>query len=239
MGIVLRRWQAGIPRDPDDTTMSPILSRRSTSIALRTLGLVVGGVLLLAVNYQYSMKQGRRHALARDSAIDAAIRHALDPATLVVEESGMPRFEAYPVADTFAGTPAPVDLNSAEGAREIAAVLREEAAKGPNFAGHYTVVSWNDEWRRMFAIVDARTGRVTFGPHYVSFGLGHRLNSSLLITDPVDQWRKEYGPDSKDLAGAYAESHYYQWNGERLVHLDVLTLGTEARASRAMHTTTH
>jgi hypothetical protein len=185
------------------------------------------------------MKQGRRHAMARDSAIDAAVRHALDPATLTVEESQMPRFADHPVTDTFTSTPAPVDLSSAENAQKFGEALRRGAAKGPNFAGHYTVVSWDlENGFKQFAVVDARTGRVVMG-HYISYGMAHRLDSSLLVTDPVDQWRKVYGPESKDPAGAHAESLYYHWNGERLVYINTLTLGTDARASRAINTQMH
>jgi hypothetical protein len=184
----------------------------------------------------------RLSAAERDSTIDAAVRHALDPASLAAEESRMPKFEAYPVADTFPGTPAPVDLESAEGAREFAAVLREAARKGPNFAGHYTAVTWVDNKtpsHRVFAVIDAWTGRVTMGPQDISFGLAYRLDSSLLVTDPIDRWRKEYGPDSTEPAGMFAESHYFNWNGERLVHLDALTIGSDARASAAVNDQVH
>jgi hypothetical protein len=221
--------------------MSPILSRRWMSIALRALLLAaVVGVLWVAIEKQ-QRHQARKEMIARDSAVARDVRAAMDPAVLAAEEARMPRFEAYPVTETFTGTPAPVVLDSVGGvdstderAREAAAVLREAAAKGPNFAGHYTAVSWVDSaGDRSFAVIDARTGRVTMGQHWISMGLSHRLDSSLLIADPIGPWREAYGLESEDLVGAYAQSVYYHWDGKRLNVIDVLLLGADIRRSSA------
>ena len=82
-------------------------------------------------------------------------------------------------------------------------VLGQGAAKGPNFAGHYTVVAWGcGSSCTSFAIVDSLTGRVIFpqeisginGTHFGSdsddfeseaktgyWGLRFRLDSKLLV----------------------------------------------------------
>lgn len=205
------------------------------SFVLRALLLaaVVTG-LWVAIEKQ-QRHQSRRRMIERDSAVAADVRAALDPATLAAEEARMPRFEAYPVTETFTGTPAPVNLDSVdERAREATAVLREAAAKGPNFAGHYTAVSWvGSDSNRSFAVIDARTGRVTMGTHWISMGLSHRLDSSLLITDPIGPWREAYGLESEELAGASIQSVYYHWDGERLNLINVLPLGAAIRRSYA------
>ncbi len=77
----------------------------------------------------------------------------------------VPRFEAYPTRVISNLKPARVDLKSHPRARRYRTRLREGAAEGPNFAGHFTVVGWGCgtsciQW----AVVDARTGAVYFPP---------------------------------------------------------------------------
>src|SRR5437763_667802 len=67
------------------------------------------------------------------------------------------------------------------------------ASKGPNFAGHYTAVTWG--WGtecQTLAIVDARTGRVYFAPSPLRLGAEYRRDSSL-IANPPRSWREVYG----------------------------------------------
>src|ERR1700694_5182515 len=76
-----------------------------------------------------------------------------------------PQFRDYFVADTYRGVPARVNFRISPDARSYRTRLREGAAKGPNFAGHFTIVTWgcgSDCYD--IAIVDARTGRVWFAP---------------------------------------------------------------------------
>src|SRR5947207_13114274 len=47
----------------------------------------------------------------------------------------LPRFEHYPVAETYKGPPAPAKLRR-PGDRLFRTRIREAAAKGPNCAGH-------------------------------------------------------------------------------------------------------
>ncbi len=142
----------------------------------------------------------------------------------------MPRFEDHPARDTFAGTPAPVDLASAEGARQFRTLLREAAARGPNFAGRYTYVEWGCGTAcQSFAIIDARTGGVTFGDRPLAVGARHRLDSELLIANPPDAWLRAYGADAADAVGGNAASVYYRWNGRQLIPLDSLPIGQHAR----------
>ncbi|HEU0013483.1 MAG TPA: hypothetical protein VFQ45_07350 [Longimicrobium sp.] len=139
----------------------------------------------------------------------------------------MPRFEQYPARDTFTGTPAPVKLESAR-AREFRTMLRQGAAKGPNFAGHYTVVEWGcGSPCHAYAIVDARTGRVAYmADEPAALGVGHRLDSEMLVVDPPGFWREAYGVNAPDVLTARA--YYYRWDGERLVLLDSLPVGRGA-----------
>lgn len=112
-----------------------------------------------------------------------------------------PHFEQYPVfPERRAGPPAAVNLRSNAKARRFRTVLRNGAAEGPNFAGHFTIVGWGcGSSCLQFAVVDAHNGMVQFPPDFsvVSgvhigtdnfeptgspfWGLRYRLDSSLLI----------------------------------------------------------
>jgi hypothetical protein len=127
----------------------------------------------------------------------------------------LPPYSKYPVSSTYKGKPAPAQPTS-KFAQRYRTVIREGAKKGPNFAGHYTVVFWGCGTAcAQFAIVDAENGKV-FDPPFkgVSFenpqggffkqsGIHYELNSSLLVLQGC--------PEDKDCA-----EHLYEWNGEKL-----------------------
>ena len=120
----------------------------------------------------------------------------------------LPRSEDYPVpkGERFTGRPAPVALSSKR-ARMYRTVLREGAKGGPNFAGHYTIVTWGAGLATFsMAVVDARTGRVYFPPFEEvgasSHGLpvidkGHnpawRIDSKLFAFAGMPDWDERKG----------------------------------------------
>lgn len=133
-------------------------------------------------------------------------------------QQSFPRFEDYPTSKDFTGKPAaPKLVRPAD--RQFRTVIRDGAAKGPNFAGHYTIVSWGcGSGCVSMTIVDARDGTVFQAPFRVlewgmplmkyegryaaneehfeplSFGLGSRL----LIVRGC--------PEEKNCA-----SYFYEW----------------------------
>ena len=127
-----------------------------------------------------------------------------------------PRFEDMPVTEKFAGKPAPVKLLTTE-ARRYRTVIREGAREGPNFAGHFTIVTWGcGAGCVQFAIVDAKTGLVYSPRFYVAARthfdeetdqpdepLQFRIDSKLLIVS---------GSPNEKNEGVY----YYSWDGKRL-----------------------
>lgn len=121
-----------------------------------------------------------------------------------------PQFEDFPASRKYKGIPAAVDLRSNPTARTYATRLRQGTRKGPNFAGHYTVVSWgcgsNCESN---TIVDALTGRVYDGIGDER-GADFRLNSNLVIADPA------FPPTSNAYSDDLTDGlpvRYYVWNG--------------------------
>jgi hypothetical protein len=96
----------------------------------------------------------------------------------------IPKFEEYRVARIYKGKPAVPILRTRED-RNFRTRIREGATKGPNFAGHYTVIMIGCGTEcASFVIVDAATGMVfsraqkeyTCGPTF-------KLESRLLLTD--------------------------------------------------------
>jgi hypothetical protein len=139
----------------------------------------------------------------------------------------LPRFEDYPVREVYHGRPAPVDLSSSPDARRFRTVLREGARRGPNFAGHYTVVEWGCGSNcHVYGIVDARTGRVWITPWAANLGAEYRLDSSLFVIDPRHMWVEAYGDAAPE---AFKPSTvYYRWTGTHLVKVDSVLLWPRA-----------
>jgi hypothetical protein len=100
-------------------------------------------------------------------------------------------------------------------ARRYRTALREGAAAGPNFAGHYAVVSWGcGSSCNELAIVDMRSGQVTFDSRIRDIYSGHvgefnfessRLNSRLLVVAGMPQ--EDQARDGVT---------YFEWTGSRL-----------------------
>lgn len=133
----------------------------------------------------------------------------------------VPRFQDYAVP-VYKGKLAPVNLNSAKGARMFRTNLREGASKGVNFAGRYALVSWGCGTGCMDAgIVDLKTGTVYFPRELAGVGvwyfqdnpneeiLDFKPNSRLLV---LSGWPATEANSDNPKAGLY----YYEWTGTRL-----------------------
>lgn len=136
-----------------------------------------------------------------------------------------PTFEAHPVDPSSLGEPAPVDLSSHPRARRFRTVLSRGAAEGPNFAGHYTVVSWGcGTMCQEFMIVDARTGRV-FDGRTTALGIEYQLESDLLVINPPERAAETPCP------GQACAPQYLRWIDDRLE--PVIAAGEGERIRRA------
>lgn len=97
--------------------------------------------------------------------------------------------------DKFKGKPAAVDLASYKGAKTYRTKLREGAKKGPNFAGHLTVVQigcgtqCQDNW-----VIDAKTGKIL-----------DRFSSMIYTKYQLDSTLMVVNPPNEQLAEAYKE----------------------------------
>jgi hypothetical protein len=138
------------------------------------------------------------------------------------QDKPLPKFEDFKVTEVFKGAPAKPILQSS-GDRMFRTRIREGAARGPNFAGHFTIAVWGCGSSCVsFALVDAKTGEVFHAPfgilesvsmlgyddirpdakHADVMGLKYQQDSRLLIARGC--------PDEKDEDCA---SFYYEWTG--------------------------
>jgi hypothetical protein len=141
--------------------------------------------------------------------------------SIVGQKGAAPRFEDY-AAPVYKGKPAPVNLNSAKGAKTFRTNLREGARKGVNFAGRFALVSWGCGTGCMDAgIVDLKTGTVYFPKELAGVGvwyfqdnpseeiLDFKPNSRLLV---LSGWPATEANADNPKAGLY----YYEWTGASL-----------------------
>jgi hypothetical protein len=129
----------------------------------------------------------------------------------------VPQFSQYPVKAIYRGKPAAPKLKSHTGARRFHTVLNLGARRGPNFAGHYTVVTWGCGTNcEMIGVIDARNGQVYMPDFSLQVGAGYQLNSKLLVVDPPMLWRSKFGVDGADYP-KYARSKYYLWTGRKFI----------------------
>lgn len=115
--------------------------------------------------------------------------------TAAYGNKSLPDFSQHKIKETavMKAPPKPVDLSSYEEAETYRTRLTEGAEAGPNFAGHYTVVSFGcgtqcqDNW-----VIDEKTGKIIDRFESI-IGVQYDLNSSLLIINPPDEeFKKSY-----------------------------------------------
>lgn len=97
-----------------------------------------------------------------------------------------PQFDQYQLSrtDIYKAEPAPVVISSYPHAENYRTVLTKKAKDGPNFAGHYTIVTMGcgeqcqDNW-----LIDARTGKI-HDRFKSQLGIKYQLDSSMLVINP-------------------------------------------------------
>ena len=76
----------------------------------------------------------------------------------------LPSFKEFQAAEGFSGKPAAPVLRTPN-QRLFRTMIRQGAATGPNFAGHYTIADWGcGAGCVSIAVADAKDGRVYDGP---------------------------------------------------------------------------
>jgi len=136
----------------------------------------------------------------------------------------VPRFDDYPVPETWHGTAATPSLKSRE-ERLFRTNLREAARKPPNFAGHYRFTIWGCGTRCAGgAIIDLQSGDV-FAPPLGLKGRGEE--HWIFCTDFDYDHGAEYRVDSRllilhcgqELSDHEYDVHYFLWENNRFREL--------------------
>ncbi len=129
----------------------------------------------------------------------------------------LPRFEDFPIPEQFKGTPAPVDFLSHPSAPKFKTRLTEGAKEGPNFAGHYTIVSWGcGTMCQVVSVIDAQTGTVYFPPFITELGSEFRIDSNLFIVNPPDMIKEIFG--GFEIPN-WVYSAYYKWENNQFISI--------------------
>ena len=139
---------------------------------------------------------------------------------ILAQKNALPAFEQFGVDEVFKGKPVSPQITTSH--RLFRTMIRRGAAKGPNYAGHYTIATWGCGTGCMsMAIIDAKDGRVLDGPFsdlgwgisfkyegkYSSLSdnfepLSYRIDSRLLIVRGC--------PEDENCA-----SYFYEWTDSR------------------------
>ncbi|CAN5453084.1 hypothetical protein BH10ACI2_BH10ACI2_14720 [soil metagenome] len=164
--------------------------------------------------------------LNKDQAQPTPEKEPTVPFEVLASRLNLPKPDDFPVAkrDMFAGTPAAPKLVGKR-SQTYKTVISEGAKAGPNFAGHYSVVTWGAGMGNFsIAIVDATDGRILFMPFdgvgHAGYGLNFegrdemnpafRIDSKLLVFSGCPG--KEYeGCTDWDKEGVYI----YKFENER------------------------
>jgi hypothetical protein len=155
-----------------------------------------------------------------------------------LRDAAAPQFNAYhvPVQQPVANPK--LDLASNPLAKTYRTVLRNQVAKGTNYAGHYRVAVWGcGSSCAMFAVVDLSSGKVILAPAIESVS-GVRFNADGFLTEAgTEYWGFRYREDSTLLVivGTLNEDEsrqgafYFRLNGDglELVHETIVKKNCE------------
>ena len=125
--------------------------------------------------------------------------------------SNLPKFKDFPSLEVYKGKVAAVDLKSYPEAHKYRTRLQDGVKVGPNFAGHYVVVTigcganCQSQW-----IVDANNGKV-LGRFFSSLGAAYRIDSTLLILNPPTGELKQKYKESPNARFLKEETSYLSW----------------------------
>ena len=140
------------------------------------------------------------------------LKEAEDIATTLEAAAVKPEFGAYPVAqsDTVLGA---INFTSHPDAENFKTRLEYSLNEPANFAGHYIVTNWGcGTMCQMVAVIDVLNGDVFF-PFTTSMGACFLADSSLIITNPLDEYIiEDFGDDMPD----WLKSGYYTWDGAQM-----------------------
>jgi len=137
-----------------------------------------------------------------------------------IEKAKLPRFEDFLVFEEFRGFPALPNISSNPDVLKFVTEITEGAKKGPNFAGHYTIVEWGCGTEcQSGVVVDAENGAI-YPLSLSAFGRKFQLNSNLLIINPPETIKSLYPYYPYDESGKLPDwlySENYVWKDNKFI----------------------
>jgi hypothetical protein len=135
-----------------------------------------------------------------------------------LQAAALPGFDQFRVPEAFRGKPAAPVLTTGQD-REFRTRIREGAAAGPNFAGHYTIADWGcGAGCVSLAVVDAADGKVYRAPFRVLGWQMVKFEGKLAADDdkfePLSYQKQSRlliargCPEEKNCG-----SYFYEWTG--------------------------
>jgi len=125
------------------------------------------------------------------------------------------KFEDYPSRLFLQESQAPLDLDSHYRGWQFKTVTRDAYAKGPDFAGHYTVVMWGCGTScQNQIIVDNLTGKIIDAEIGSSEGVEYTLESELFVVNPPESI-KSY-QEALGRVPDWLETRYYKLSEDGL-----------------------
>ena len=126
----------------------------------------------------------------------------------------LPRFEDFLAGAIFSGPLIEPVITDSRLGRAYRTRIRSGAKAGPNFAGHFTLVTWGcgspcQDW----AIVDAQTGRVFESVIRSTAGAEFYPNSRLLIIDSPRMVSTMFNGEVPTTCAVCGTPDAYEWTG--------------------------
>jgi len=155
-----------------------------------------------------TFRPGNSYSPAMKNVLFAFLLFAMGGALAQLSKPPSYPFDSYPAGKIYKGHPAPAKLVTAE-QREFRTVLRNGAKKGPNFAGHFTVVEWGCGSNCIaVAVVDAVTG-VVYDQDMPQMnqsgicGAQYKLTSTLFVVETSDKPNGDCRPELYRWVGSH------------------------------------
>jgi len=123
-----------------------------------------------------------------------------------------PKPEDWPAPEPYAILLCPPDVSPPE-AYEFRTVLRAAATWPVDFAAYYTVVTWGCGSNcQVLALIDRRTGRVSFPDLPLALGAAYSKESSLLVVNPPEAISQFYKGKLPPPPERLLFSYFYEWD---------------------------
>lgn len=126
------------------------------------------------------------------------------------------KFQKFPTKEKYKGTPAKPIIKT-QGDRLFRTRLREAAAKGPDFAGHFKVATWGcgSDGCTSFRIIDSNTGEILPVGGTVSRSCRQDNDEDILVYQPNSRLFIINGNLDDERLGVF----YYEFKNKKLILL--------------------